>query len=79
MLTQRSLQETVDGFEVHIGTNHIGHFHLFRGLEPALVPSRARVVMVSTGWESMPPWVCRVMGKHKHAQMSPHHPSRKST
>jgi NAD(P)-dependent dehydrogenase (short-subunit alcohol dehydrogenase family) len=44
-------QRTVDGFEMQIGTNHLGHFALTALLLPALLRSpRARVVSVtSTG------------------------------
>lgn len=38
---------TPDGFEIHFGVNHLGHFMLTRGLEPALSDS-ARVVQVTS-------------------------------
>ena len=38
---------TPDGFEIHFGVNHLGHFMLTRGLEPALSGS-ARVVQVTS-------------------------------
>jgi NAD(P)-dependent dehydrogenase (short-subunit alcohol dehydrogenase family) len=40
---------TEDGFEVHWGVNHLGHFLLTNQLAPALV-ERARVVSVSSDW-----------------------------
>jgi NAD(P)-dependent dehydrogenase (short-subunit alcohol dehydrogenase family) len=40
---------TEDGFEIHWGTNHIGHFLLTDQLAPA-IPERARVVTVSSDW-----------------------------
>lgn len=39
---------TVDGFELQIGTNHLGHFAWTAGLWPALVAGRARIVSVSS-------------------------------
>ena len=42
-------EETADGFELQIGTNHLGHFALTAGLLPALARSAdARVVTVSS-------------------------------
>ncbi|HYJ70197.1 MAG TPA: oxidoreductase [Nocardioidaceae bacterium] len=42
-------RRTVDGFELQIGTNHLGHFALVGQLWPALVAARAaRVVAVSS-------------------------------
>jgi NAD(P)-dependent dehydrogenase (short-subunit alcohol dehydrogenase family) len=42
-------RRTVDGFELQIGTNHLGHFALVGGLWPALVAApAARVVTVSS-------------------------------
>ncbi|MFZ0626332.1 MAG: SDR family NAD(P)-dependent oxidoreductase [Acidimicrobiia bacterium] len=38
---------TEDGFEVHFGINHLGHFALTRGLAPVMTP-RARVVSVAS-------------------------------
>lgn len=47
MTTQQST--TADGFEIHFGTNHLGHFALVEGLTPLLlVGSPARVVVVSS-------------------------------
>ncbi|MEX1126359.1 MAG: SDR family NAD(P)-dependent oxidoreductase [Acidimicrobiia bacterium] len=40
---------TEDGFEVHWGVNHVGHFLLTRLLAPALA-DRARVISVSSDW-----------------------------
>ena len=45
--------ETEDGFERHLGTNHLGHFLLFQLLKPALLSSSSpsfpsRVVAVSS-------------------------------
>lgn len=40
---------TEDGFEVHWGVNHIGHFLLTNELAPALV-TRSRVISVSSDW-----------------------------
>ncbi len=31
--------QTEDGFELHFGTNHLGHFALFEGLKDALIGS----------------------------------------
>jgi NAD(P)-dependent dehydrogenase (short-subunit alcohol dehydrogenase family) len=43
------LQRTAQGFELQIGTNHLGHYLLTRLLEPALVAGApARVVNVSS-------------------------------
>jgi len=42
-------RQTVDGFELQIGTNHVGHFALVGGLWPAIVAApAARVVTVSS-------------------------------
>lgn len=41
------LGTTAQGFELQVGTNHLGHFELTRGLLPLLDPS-ARVVVVSS-------------------------------
>ena len=41
-------RRTADGFELQIGTNHIGHFALTGGLWPVLLSSSARVVFVSS-------------------------------
>ncbi len=40
---------TADGFEVQIGTNHLGHFALAGLLLPTLLASEARVVTTSSG------------------------------
>ena len=43
-------RETVDGFEAHLGTNHLGHFALTGLLLPALLArDHARVVTMSSG------------------------------
>ncbi|WP_322014893.1 SDR family NAD(P)-dependent oxidoreductase [Paraburkholderia sp. J12] len=42
---QRTL--TADGYEMHMGTNFLGHFALTGRLFPALIAGRARVVTVS--------------------------------
>ena len=43
-------RQTVDGFEMQLGTNHLGHFALTGLLMPALVARpRSRVVTVSSG------------------------------
>ncbi|KAL6854478.1 NAD(P)-binding protein [Trichoderma novae-zelandiae] len=44
--------KTVDGFELHFGTNHLGHFTLFQALKDALIASstpsfQSRVVCLS--------------------------------
>ncbi|MRJ75825.1 SDR family NAD(P)-dependent oxidoreductase [Aeromicrobium sp. SMF47] len=46
MIPPRS--ETKDGFELQIGTNHLGHFAWTAGLWPVLDASDARVVTVSS-------------------------------
>ncbi len=44
-----SRQYTVDGFEQHMGTNHLGHVALTAGLLPALLAAdRPRIVAVSS-------------------------------
>lgn len=50
---QHEKTKTVDGFESHFGTNHVGHFLLFQLLRPALLASvtpefHSRVVAVSS-------------------------------
>ncbi len=40
--------KTVDGFELQMGTNHLGHFALTAHLWPLLMKSKARVVSVSS-------------------------------
>ena len=43
------LQRTVDGFEMQLGVNHLGHFELTRQLTPALLRGApARVVVLSS-------------------------------
>jgi NAD(P)-dependent dehydrogenase (short-subunit alcohol dehydrogenase family) len=44
---------TADGFELQIGTNHLGHFAWTAGLWPVLEQSRARVVTVSSNAHSL--------------------------
>jgi NAD(P)-dependent dehydrogenase (short-subunit alcohol dehydrogenase family) len=44
---------TVDGFELQIGTNHLGHFAWTAGLWPLLDASDARVVTVSSTAHTM--------------------------
>jgi NAD(P)-dependent dehydrogenase (short-subunit alcohol dehydrogenase family) len=45
---------TDDGFELHLGTNHLGHFVLVGRLLPLLVASApARVVVLSSGGHAM--------------------------
>lgn len=39
---------TVDGFEMHMGTNHLGHFALTARLLPALTAAGGRVVSLSS-------------------------------
>jgi len=42
-------RQTVDGFDLQIGTNHLGHFALVGGLWPAIVAApAARIVTVSS-------------------------------
>ena len=44
-----TLEKTQDGFEMHLGINHLGHFALTRELFPLLVNAKqARVVVVSS-------------------------------
>ncbi|MEO6605295.1 MAG: oxidoreductase [Aeromicrobium sp.] len=40
--------KTVDGYELQMGTNHLGHFALTAHLWPLLVKSKARIVSVSS-------------------------------
>ncbi|XP_060535877.1 retinol dehydrogenase 11-like [Cylas formicarius] len=40
--------ETSDGFEVHFGVNHLGHFFLTNLLEPLLANAKGRVVVVAS-------------------------------
>ena len=42
------LSRTADGFEAHMGPNHLGHFALVNRLWPALAREGARVVAVSS-------------------------------
>lgn len=41
-------QKTVDGIELHIGTNHLGHFLLTRLLAERIEANNARIVVVSS-------------------------------
>jgi NAD(P)-dependent dehydrogenase (short-subunit alcohol dehydrogenase family) len=43
-----SIQQTVDGFEMTFGVNHLGHFALVQGLRDQLTPP-ARIIVVSSG------------------------------
>lgn len=43
VMTPPSRQTTTDGFELQLGTNHLGHFRLVTGLLPLLREGRARV------------------------------------
>ena len=45
-------RRTADGFEMQIGTNHLGHFALTAHLWPALVARCARIVTVSSLFHS---------------------------
>lgn len=48
--TENVRHETADGFEMHFGTNHLGHFLLTVLLQDALVAGApSRVVMLSSG------------------------------
>jgi NAD(P)-dependent dehydrogenase (short-subunit alcohol dehydrogenase family) len=38
----------MQGFEIHYATNFLGHFALAQHLLPALLPQKARVVVVSS-------------------------------
>jgi NAD(P)-dependent dehydrogenase (short-subunit alcohol dehydrogenase family) len=42
------IQQTVDGFEMTFGVNHLGHFALVQGLREQLI-APARIVVVSSG------------------------------
>ncbi|CAI0653947.1 unnamed protein product [Colletotrichum noveboracense] len=51
---------TIDGFETHFATNHLGHFLLFRLLQPALLASsspsfNSRVVSVTSSLHRLGP------------------------
>ncbi|KAF4772829.1 short-chain dehydrogenase [Colletotrichum scovillei] len=51
---------TIDGFETHFATNHLGHFLLFRLLQPALLASsspsfNSRVVSVTSSLHRLSP------------------------
>ncbi|KAK1456138.1 short-chain dehydrogenase [Colletotrichum melonis] len=51
---------TIDGFETHLATNHLGHFLLFRLLQPALLASsspsfNSRVVSVTSSLHRLSP------------------------
>ncbi len=47
-IMQTPERRTAEGFELQLGTNHIGHFRLSRALFPKLVQSKGRVVSVSS-------------------------------
>lgn len=40
--------QTRDGFELHVGVNHLGHFALVQALMPVLTSSKTRVVAVAS-------------------------------
>ncbi|MDM4763667.1 oxidoreductase [Galbitalea sp. SE-J8] len=40
--------ETADGFEVHFGVNHLGHFALTQRLLPSVIDANGRVVVVTS-------------------------------
>ena len=52
--------QTIDGFETQFGTNHLGHFLLFKLLEPTLLASAtpdfcSRVVSLSSSGHTITP------------------------
>src|SRR5262249_13733628 len=52
------LAQTSDGWELHFGTNHLGHFDLALGLHDAMAAAgHARIVVVSSGEHMLSPIV----------------------
>lgn len=48
VIRARHRHETADGFELILGTNHLGHFALLAGLLPALERAGTRIVQVGS-------------------------------
>jgi protochlorophyllide reductase len=44
-----NIQRTVDGFELTVGTNHLGHFYLHQLLLPTINKSNGRIVITASG------------------------------
>ena len=56
VVTQPALTRTPDGWELHFGTDHLGHFELALGLHDALAAAgQSRIVVVSSGGHMLSP------------------------
>jgi protochlorophyllide reductase len=45
---EKQIQRTAEGFELTVGTNHLGHFYLHHLLLPKIKPSTGRIVITAS-------------------------------